>query len=928
MTGLITGIANKAIGALFDEWADGKKARDELDVCVSAAITEARKRNPKLFEKEGDGFDHAFWNDTRVKRALWGTVVATETPELGPDFEQLWEAYKEHAVSGNGLWARGPVLERDEFEHAIDVFWRTFLSKARIAGTKLGEIIAQRVIFLIDETITPAEAREMIRQYAETAVAGMAENGGALAKRTALEHDFWPKTLTGKFTDDEIRREFFDYKRTRTPLTRLRNGESIEYSVSSDGDERVVEDVLQLPKCIIRATGGVGKTRLLRELEVQVLEEIAAGNRRPGMLPIFVKASELKSDEETKLVERLYMILGEYMARKWHDNKRRALAKFVLRHGWLLALVDAYDQIDRSAKQHDTVISLLKKSNLFLGGRFIVTTRPGPGAELAHALDVRKKNPYGVTELELDHFVSYSGVQAFFGEWFDSVRDLPLNEASSNDDKSLVQIPLLARLLKIMVMDGHKTSSMYPSFLQNGKYGVVREFVEYIKETQKTTKDKTTRDEEKDEKYAGMIAWIKKISLALLEGGKILNFKKSLAEELTGNDFHRYWKYAGNTEFMQIIYDCEGERCVEREEQQYLHQIFQEYFAAEELADRYRRGSKERKNARKAFGKIPEATGQFLEDTGRMFTECLVYRARRDGSSLASGLRYWQDVLEARNSTVWERTYAMEIRDILADMDEECGRLLQSWYNKETREIQAQLKKNGDFVTIPAGLFLYGLWETSGEKRVQLEKTDREIEICRNPVTNEEYADFLEEYAKDHDKLKNGDRKKLVDFEWSKIKKDGDRFRVESEYERHPVTGVTWYGARAYCKWRTAGSEFEYFLPEELEWEKAARGGKGRRYPWGHAFDKVRLNSTEGGKGDTTRVGMYGEGASPYGLADAAGNVWEWTSGRHEDKKDTYVLRGGSWGSVSDDCRCANRSRSDPDDRDGDLGFRCARTKK
>ena len=132
----------------------------------------------------------------------------------------------------------------------------------------------------------------------------------------------------------------------------------------------------------------------------------------------------------------------------------------------------------------------------------------------------------------------------------------------------------------------------------------------------------------------------------------------------------------------------------------------------------------------------------------------------------------------------------------------------------------------------------------------------------------------------------------------------------------------------AYCQWinQILNSEFkiqnlQLRLPTEAEWEKAARGTDGREYPWGNSFDKNKCNSSEGGKGGTTPVGLYSpQGDSPYGCADMGGNVWEWThslfkphpyhvnDGREDEKASgTRVLRGGSFNYYERVARCAFR---------------------
>lgn len=237
-------------------------------------------------------------------------------------------------------------------------------------------------------------------------------------------------------------------------------------------------------------------------------------------------------------------------------------------------------------------------------------------------------------------------------------------------------------------------------------------------------------------------------------------------------------------------------------------------------------------------------------------------------------------------------------------------------YVMTTRSKMERMGKDGaPAVSIPAGTFFMGDDEESPRREVFVDA----FYMDKYEVTVARYAKFLKA---------TGNVKPPEQWDTVDVENGADL----------PVVGVDWQDASNYCHW--AGRR----LPTEAEWEKAARGSDGRKYPWGNDApkpDRARFGRPYQNpvyRDGVARVGTYSQGASPFGIDDLSGNVWEWVADwfsenfSGEDLRNPRgpssgtgkVLRGGGWYDQPDRLTTTKRMYASPTHRADDIGFRCA----
>jgi sulfatase modifying factor 1 len=225
-----------------------------------------------------------------------------------------------------------------------------------------------------------------------------------------------------------------------------------------------------------------------------------------------------------------------------------------------------------------------------------------------------------------------------------------------------------------------------------------------------------------------------------------------------------------------------------------------------------------------------------------------------------------------------------------------------------------------DMVRVPAGEFIMGRNDGAEDERPQRQVWLDEFFIDRTEVTNAQFKSYCDATGRIYPNNPN----------W-----DADYFLSRPNY---PVINITWEQARGYCEWARKR------LPTEAEWEKAARGTDGRLYPWGNAWADSAANLAGILHTDSydraAPVGSFPAGASPWGVLDMAGNVWEWCADAYQldyysksppknppgpDISSAWrVVRGGGYTSPKSDAETTNRSKNKPDLVIHHLGCRCA----
>ncbi len=323
-----------------------------------------------------------------------------------------------------------------------------------------------------------------------------------------------------------------------------------------------------------------------------------------------------------------------------------------------------------------------------------------------------------------------------------------------------------------------------------------------------------------------------------------------------------------------------------------------------------------------------------------------------------------KEIIEDEQRKIMKELFEDEQREIMIEVIEDEQRekikeILRSKLDKTPKSLRNPQEYNAEYILIPGGSYIYQKGKKELEKQVEVS----DFYLAKHPVTHQRYRRFIRYLAGEEADLQTmlpknafaevlqkfaqsdlADDKNFSEYlgnpgEWAKKMRSDYDTEKRFDGEDQPVVRISWFAARSYCLWLSCleqtqkGSELNmekaatlYRLPDETEWEWAASGGN-RKYPWGDTPEpNEKLANYNSNVGATTPVGRYPEGATPEGLMDMAGNVWEWQENWSPTREGARSLRGGSWDDVVAYLRCSARSNYYPDNRSSINGFRVLRS--
>jgi formylglycine-generating enzyme required for sulfatase activity len=744
----------------------------------------------------------------------------------------------------------------------------------------------------------------------------------------------------------------------------------LEEALRLGGGKIPLQDALIQPRLVILGDPGFGKTTFLRRIAFALCQTLlgqdaTAAEKRLNItdspLPLFIRLADLanymatamrSSANDTPTIEDspawFSGFLG-HISREYNWNLDRRFFEERLRNGNAILLLDGLDEAPGRTVQ-ETLSKLIENAaQAFPNCRIVVTSRPAAyrsGVVLSDFAHV------SIESLEEE------GIEAFLTRWCELLYPQNSSEAMRHyrelqtalqgraEIRRLARNPVMLTALAVV----HWNEKRLPE----QRADLYDSIITWLARSREKRQGRLPADR--------CIVMLQELALSMQNHvrGRQVQMTRRLAAEAIAPHFReipdseqidRAEKFLEEEEVDSGIVVGRGDRV------QFWHLTFQEFMAARALAGRSEDDQRKilfstRKLYQSEWREVVLLTAGVVHRQGMEKLDGIVTtildrlgntpeladQARCAGllglvlSDLAqhqyqpSDLRY-KPMLKAVRQIFEGNEYQSVSIDVRIQAAEALGQAGDSRLNED------------NWLTIPSCVFLMGAQKVdssklnydpdAGEHEVPVHEVQLEsYQIARYPVSVMEFHRFVEE-----DCYKNPCWWQEGGFnQW----KEPAKWTEQLAYPNRPVVGVSWFEASAYCAWANLR------LPTEAEWECAARGkGKngGRIYPWGNGSAcSELLNYDESHINHATPVGIYPRGATPEGIMDMAGNIWQWVASRFEnyDKESTaylgppstntfLVLRGGSWLSSARFCRSAFRNCSLPTSRRDDFGFRAAR---